>query len=349
MKKSLIWSLSLLLAACNSYSLSYKEQSMTSSSNSILENLTFECKHENRPPLSPETQQLYNYAYYQDLHNMWKGKKGDQTWQQAAVYYRIAAYNGDYKANIRLQYLLETGRVVPEKPQTELYHLNKELEKQLSATAMYKLYYHLGGNFGVSTEKGGKFAFLRKAADMGSRDAQFELGQILISIEDKETLPFRKAIREQLLTCSATQGGGEAAKWLGIRYSAEKKYSEALKIFHLGVKNGNRQSAYRLTNAFDINAVKYGDYLGVKPDPERSIRYKLIEKFLFDNEYLHATVPDLDDIVPLPPAKLPAWDGKIAFQRWYEGPSPAKPSDELMQKLAEKAGLDWQTGLPLKK
>ncbi|MBN6077104.1 hypothetical protein HYE59_06065, partial [Aggregatibacter actinomycetemcomitans] len=46
---------------------------------------------------------------------------------------------------------------------------------------------------------------------------------------------------------------------------------------------------------------------------------------------------------------LPAWDGKIAFQRWYEGPSPAKPSDELMQQLADKAGLDVKTGLPLQK
>ena len=333
----------LLLTACRTAVSSHPTP------NNTFENLTFECKHEVRPPLSPETQQLYNYAYYHDLHNMWKGKKGDQTWQQAAVYYRIAAYNGDYKANIRLQYLLETGRVVPEKPQTELYHLNKELEKQLPATAMYKLYYHLGGNFGVSTEKGGKFAFLRKAADMGSRDAQFELGDLLINIQDKATLDFRWKLWEQLLTCSAAQGGSDAAKWLGISYQGNKKYQQALETFHLGVKNGNRQSALGLYLAFDTDEVKKQTYLGVKPDPERSLRYKMIYQFMRTHEYLHATVPNLDQIVPLPPAKLPAWDGKIAFQRWYEGPSPAKPSDELMQKLAEKAGLDWQTGLPLKK
>lgn len=35
-------------------------------------------------------------------------------------------------------------------------------------------------------------------------------------------------------------------------------------------------------------------------------------------------VHDLDDIVPLSPAKLPKWDGKIAFQRWYEGGGSAK-------------------------
>lgn len=30
-------------------------------------------------------------------------------------------------------------------------------------------------------------------------------------------------------------------------------------------------------------------------------------------------VHDLDDIVPLSPAKLPKWDGKIVFQYWFEG------------------------------
>ena len=38
--------------------------------------LEFTCKKEERPPLSKETQQLYNYALYHDLHNMWTGDKG---------------------------------------------------------------------------------------------------------------------------------------------------------------------------------------------------------------------------------------------------------------------------------
>lgn len=58
-------------------------------------------------------------------------------------------------------------------------------------------------------------------------------------------------------------------------------------------------------------------------------------------------VHDLDDIVPLPPAKLPKWDGKIAFQRWYEGEAPPKPSEALMHKLANQAGLRVDTGLDL--
>ena len=57
-----------------------------------------------------------------------------------ARYYRIAAANGDYKANVRLQYLLNTGRISTDMPQTEVHNLNEELAKQLPATAYHNLY-----------------------------------------------------------------------------------------------------------------------------------------------------------------------------------------------------------------
>ena len=91
------------------------------------------------------------------------------------------------------------------------------------------------------------------------------------------------------------------------------------------------------------------DYLALKPDAERQLRYKKIARFLSGYDYPSPKVPDLDKIVPLPPAKLPKWDGKIKFQRRYEGSSPAKPSDELVRRLAEQAGLDPLTALPLKR
>ncbi|AOF53544.1 hypothetical protein BKG91_05050 [Rodentibacter caecimuris] len=80
----------------------------------------------------------------------------------------------------------------------------------------------------------------------------------------------------------------------------------------------------------------------------------MIWKYLAYKDYLQPKVPDLDDIVPLPPAPLPEWDGKIAFQRWYEGDAPPKPSEALMMKLANQAGvrvdngLDLETNLPKK-
>ena len=314
--------------------------------------LEFTCKKEERPPLSEETQQLYNYALYHDLHNMWTGDKGDEVWNSLARYYRIAAANGDYKANVRLQYLLNTGRISTDMPQTEVHNLNEELAKQLPATAYYNLYGYLDVGYGVRTEKDGKYAYLRKAADLGSREAQYTVAEMLEDIEDQneseEAFKYRMSIAKDLYSCASEQGLGEASNELALGLLFHKKYSEALIVLHQGVINGNDSSAHRLDKGFS-GQYKDGDmyFLNVPEDKERSKRYNIIWNYLTDNDYLQPKVPDLDEIVPLPPAKLPKWDGKIAFQRWYEGEAPPKPSEALMQKLANQAGLRVDNGLDL--
>ena len=310
-------------------------------------NLEFVCKHEEKPELSQETQQLYNYALYHDLHNMWTGKRGDEVWNGLARYYRIAAMNGDYKANIRLQYLLKSGRISSDMPQTEVHNLNEELAKQLPATAYYNLYGYLDVGYGVRTEKDGKYAYLRKAADLGSREAQYVVADMLEQINDEDSLQLRIKIVEKLLSCASEQGLGKASNSLGIGFKMDKEYAKALEAFHQGVKNGDSQSAYQLTKTFENTNAKEGDldYLNIQYDLERANRYKTIENYLYKKDYLQPKVPDLDDIVPLPPAPLPEWDGKIAFQRWFEGEAPPKPDEALVRRLAWQAGLNGDTGL----
>ena len=314
--------------------------------------LEFTCKKEVQPPLSEETQQLYNYALYHDLHNMWTGEKGDDVWNGLARYYRIAAANGDYKANVRLQYLLNTGRISTDMPQTEVHNLNEELAKQLPATAYYNLYGYLDEDYGVRTEEGGKYAYLRKAADLGSREAQYTVAEMLADIEDseetQEAFKFRLNLVEQLWACASEQGLGEASGNLGSFLRLDKRYDEALKVSHQGVKNGDSISALVLSHAFESEVQADNlNFLDVSPDDERVKRYHMISSYLSRYDYLQPKVPDLDEIVPLPPAKLPKWDGKIAFQRWYEGEAPPKPSEALMQKLANQAGLRVDNGLDL--
>ncbi|EIF41367.1 DUF6396 domain-containing protein [Haemophilus parainfluenzae] len=314
--------------------------------------LEFTCKKEVQPPLSEETQQLYNYALYHDLHNMWTGEKGDEVWNGLARYYRIAAANGDYKANVRLQYLLNTGRINTDMPQTEVHNLNEELAKQLPATAYYNLYGYLDVGYGVRTEEGGKYAYLRKAADLGSREAQYTVAEMLADIEDseetQEAFKFRLNLVEQLWACASEQGLGEASGNLGSFLRLDKRYDEALKVSHQGVKNGDSISALVLSHAFESEVQADNlNFLDVSPDDERVKRYHMISSYLSRYDYLQPKVPDLDEIVPLPPAKLPKWDGKIAFQRWYEGEAPPKPSEALMQKLANQAGLRVDNGLDL--
>ncbi|UEL54127.1 sel1 repeat family protein [Aggregatibacter actinomycetemcomitans] len=198
--------------------------------------LEFTCKHEEKPELSQETQLLYNYALYHDLHNMWTGKKGDAVWNGLARYYRIAAMNGDYKANIRLQYLLKSGRISSDMPQTEVHNLNEELAKQLPATAYYNLYGYLDVGYGVRTEKDGKYAYLRKAADLGSREAQYVVADMLGDINDDETLELRIKLVDQLRSCASEQGLGKASNFLGIGFKMDKEYQQALEVFHQGTK-----------------------------------------------------------------------------------------------------------------
>ena len=316
----------------------------------IKKNLEFTCVHEKRPPLSEETQQLYNYALHRDLNHMWPGQREDGFWDELLPYYRIAAANGDYKANVRLQFLLSDGwtKVPDIEAETEVHKLYKMLHKQLPATAYYLLKGYIEDGYGVSAPPDSELTFLRKAADMGSREAQYTLGQMISSLDDEETREFRLKLMMKLYRCASEQGQGNASYWLGMFLPDYHKYDEAVRAYHQGVKNGNYLSAFILSNAFKAGKDKgSNDFLDVETDEERARRYGIIDSYLSTYEFMSPTVPDLDDIVPLPPAPLPEWDGKIAFQRWVEGNEPPKPSDELIKKLADKAGLDVKTGLPL--
>ena len=316
----------------------------------IKKNLEFTCVHEKRPPLSEETQQLYNYALHRDLNHMWPGQRGDGFWDELLPYYRIAAANGDYKANVRLQFLLSDGwtRVSDIEAEAETQKLYKMLHKQLPATAYYLLKGYIEDGYGVSAPPDSELAFLRKAADMGNREAQYTLGQMISSLDDEETREFRLKLMMKLYRCASEQGQGNASYWLGMFLPDYHKYDEAVRAYHQGVKNGNYLSAFILSNAFKVGKEKgNNNFLDVEADKERARRYSIIDSYLSTYEFMSPTVPDLDDIVPLPPAPLPEWDGKIAFQRWVEGNEPPKPSDELIKKLADKAGLDVKTGLPL--
>ena len=316
----------------------------------IKKNLEFTCVHEKRPPLSEETQQLYNYALHRDLNHMWPGQREDGFWDELLPYYRIAAANGDYKANVRLQFLLSDGwtKVPYVEAEAETQKLYKMLHKQLPATAYYLLKGYIEDGYGVSAPPDSELAFLRKAADMGNREAQYTLGQMISSLDDEETREFRLKLMMKLYRCASEQGQGNASYWLGMFLPDYHKYDEAVRAYHQGVKNGNYLSAFILSNAFKAGKEKgNNNFLDVEIDEERARRYSIIDSYLSTYEFMSPTVPDLDDIVPLPPAPLPEWDGKIAFQRWGEGAEPPKPSDELLNKLADKAGVDVKTGLPL--
>ena len=81
-------------------------------------------------------------------------------------------------------------------------------------------------------------------------------------------------------------------------------FTHAVQVLHEGTKYGNEDSAGYLFGAFDD-----GDPLVQNiVDKLRARRYKTLGDALFNNPDLR--FPNLDAVLPLPPAKLPPWDGK---------------------------------------
>ena len=366
----------LLPAACGYF----KENPM---SHDALAKLDFTCMQEQYPELPAEADILYRYALYHDLHNR-KRPSQRKNVLDYLHYYRIAAANGHWRANLTLQkHLAANDAIEVENSLNEGIAYNLLLEDALPATAdLWWSRYILAG-YDPSHEKGDSTAYLRRAAERGNAEAQYMMGGLLDAVKNElhtDDPRYWKimVIAEKFYYCSASAGHRFASpegamqaklayqinanalitKWEGKKPKSDKTVAEldqlSLQALQQGVKAGGGSAAYALDTAFNPD-YRYPNapprYTTVTPDAERAKRYRKIGYYLgVRPEFMpEMTVEDLDDIVPLPPAPLPAWDGTIAFQRFYDGESPAKPSDELMKKLAAAKGLDPATGLPVKK
>jgi len=107
-------------------------------------------------------------------------------------------------------------------------------------------------------------------------------------------------------------------------------------------------SARALEKAFSGPGPDNTHYHALDKDLERSRRYKVINHFLRKYEHLGAKVPDIDKIVPLPPAELPDWDETFEWKRKREAAvPPSPPSEDLIAKMCKEKQLDPATGWPL--
>jgi hypothetical protein len=144
------------------------------------------------------------------------------------------------------------------------------------------------------------------------------------------------------------QNHPKAAFAYGIARQNQREYRAALEAYQISVTAGYPTSALILEDGFKVINPESNDYLGVEEDLERSHRYELIGAFLSRYEHLGAKVPDIDQIVPLPPAKLPHWDETFEWKRKRDAAvPPSPPSEELIARMCEEKGLDPATGWPL--
>ncbi|MEN4825754.1 sel1 repeat family protein [Pseudomonas sp. P39-UII1] len=302
--------------------------------------LEYKCAHEKIPEPSAAIDSVFQYARWLQKNNQLKQDKN--VILEVERLYRIASEHDHYKANINLQngamrgeYALRDG---------EYLRLSQRLIEANVATGYYFIAILLNqGGAGLKKDPDTALRYYRKAADEGNAMAQYYLGR---KLEPKGVAP---EIAMEMYRCAAEQGHGKAAVALAISLEMRRSYQEALKMYQLGVAGGAAVAAYALKEGFNgaVPSDKV-NYLGQSKDLERVERYKKIELILSNYSYANPTVLEIDHIVPLPPAKLPPWDGKL---QWLEARlaniPPEKPTEALIHNLAKEKILDPATGKPI--
>jgi len=333
---------SLLLASCDNegnFAFSEKE-TVVNPLSEVREKLAFECVYENIPESPDEADILFRYARWLQKNNQLR--QDEKVDVEIERLYRIASEHDHHKANVNLQNGAMRGRFSLR--DEDYLRLSQRLIDAGIATGYYFIATFLNkGVVGLKHDPEMALRYYRKAADEGSALAQYYVGDKLVP---RGVAP---EIAYKMYRCAAEQGHGEAALSLGIHHKGLRNYEEALRIFQLGVAAGDATAALVLERAFggppptdDLN------YLAQQEDLTRVERYKKIGEILSGYSYANPTVPDLNEIVPLPPAKLPPWDGKL---QWLETRNanipPEKPSEALIHKLAKEKVLDPATGKPM--
>ncbi|RMS84602.1 Sel1 repeat-containing protein [Pseudomonas savastanoi] len=304
-----------------------------------MERLSFVCTHEadHLPAISDDAQVLYRYALFLE------SKKGAKDYQQIGRYYRLAYAAGNYKAATNLHDLIAQGVVDSSNRSKEVLDIVKNLIAQGIPGGYYDMGHYLEIGYGVKKDIPSARAYLRRAADLGNPDAQYYIAELLTKV------PNTAATMQSMYKCAMEQGHSMAGRRYASYASVTKSYEDAVVGYQLSTKDGDDISAHRLARGFEDR--KPSDrlyYLALEKDEERAARYDKISDFLLHHEHLGAKVPDLDDIVPLPPAPLPEWDGTFKWKRDRDSAAPpSPPSEDLIQRMAAEKNLDPETGLPL--
>ncbi len=309
----------------------------------IRDKLAFTCAHEKDviPPQDPEAEQLYQHARWLKKNNLLK--------EDATLYpkierlIRIATAYGHDKANLELRQMIGKGQADSDDPVKETLDLTEDLMRRGIPGGYYDMGRYLERGYGVKQDKTLALKYYRKSADLGSPEGQYAVGGMLAPINSAPE------VARQMRRCAAEQGHGKAALELGLDLTTDGLYSEALQSFQMGTKTGNDLAAFVLEKGFaGPSSTDRLNYIGQQKDDERVRRYHEIGSFLSDYSYLNPKVPEIDRIVPLPPAKLPPWDGKLEWLTAHEANVPPPlPSEARIAEMARAKGLDPETGRAL--
>jgi len=267
----------------------------------------FVCKHEAdaNPPITAEAEALFQQALALVSYEKWSE---DRNYAKAAQLYEQAMKLGHWKAQFNLAGLYLQGLGIEQDPEKAIELTEDLMRKGVPAAWDNMGTMYMGGIGSLKQDATVAYAFWQKAADMGSMASQTYIGQKLIGVyNDPPSFWANRTISRKMLECAFAQGYGPAAYELGADLNGNdpnlgEDYSRALKVLHEGVRFGSQESAGYLSSSF-----RRGDKpVQGGPDTSRADRYHVLANALYHNPDLR--FPNLDKVLPLPPAPLPQWD-----------------------------------------
>jgi uncharacterized protein len=271
----------------------------------------FVCKHEAdvNPPISAEAESLFQQALMLDNHDLWPAQR-DYT--KIAALYEQAMKLGHWKAQFNLAGVYLQGVGVPQDIEKAIALTEELMRKGVPAAWDNMGAYYMGGIGPLEQDATVAYAFWQKAADMGSMAAQTYIGAKLLAASDHPPEAWaNRNVGMKMLECAYAQGYARAAYELGMAYKilgiADKtKKMHALQYFQQAIRLGSEEAANRLFIDFD-SGPSTASSVAAEVDKARSERYTIIGNALSANHDLR--FPNLDKVLPLPPSKLPMWNG----------------------------------------
>jgi len=301
------------------------------------------------PPIDAQADAWFREAQALDDPDMWEE---DRDYKKIVRLTRQAAERRHWKAMLNLATLYLEKRDPPHGEMEALALVEQAMRLGIPAAYDRMGTYYMN-SVGVAGDATKAFAFWQKAAEMGNPQAMAYLGDKMAATWDSPNDGFwaNMPVARKMLECSLAQGYGPAAdslyyiqlypraddgKIAGPRTSDTKAL--ALVTLHKGVQFGCSGCARTL-------AVDFGDPLDLADmivphlDKARSERYVVLHNALNLNPLLR--FPNLDKVLPLPPAALPPWDGdKQTLLDAAKGVTP-RPSEPQASIASQRQGRQY--------
>lgn len=278
----------------------------------------FTCRHQaaSAPAFTIDAQEMHEQAMAITSGERWPNERD---WPRAMKLWGQAKALGHWKAALMWLQIARTGagvnsqrgqfRVEPQPPEVVVAGMEALMRQGIADAFFWMGEFHGSG--------------YELAADLGSPLAQTRIALALPYAKREQEMPdvaswANEPLKYKLLECAHSQGHGKASYELGLELNADAKvdnlvspnatrrgqFARALQILHDGVKFGSEEAASYLSASLRAGSPINERFI----DTVRADRYHALADALWRKPDLR--FPNLDKVLPLPPASLPQWDGQ---------------------------------------